>query len=228
MKMASRKNEKPMAEGTSALERLETLAPERRERLLAAATAAFARHGLAGASLNAILKDSGMSKGQAYYYVRDKADLYCAVIERALDRLSGQIDFSQVAEAGDRAGFWKALRAAFEKLGALLIAEPATASLGRTMYEGPETERALEAPLGRLRAGAAMLAEHGQRLGAIRTDLPLSLIVDMVFAAARALDRWFAENWSELAPQDAQRINLQGLAMLQAMVAPQDSFNPPA
>ncbi|MBB4124222.1 TetR/AcrR family transcriptional regulator [Martelella radicis] len=218
--MASSKTGKPMAEGKSALERLKTLAPERREKLLAAATADFAERGFSGASLNAILKASEMSKGQAYYYIHDKADLYCAVIDRALARLSGRLDFARVVEAGDRAGFWNALNAAFEQLGALLIAEHETAALGRTIYEGQETERALEVPLGRLRTGAAILVAHGQRLGAIRTDMPQGLIIDMVFAAARALDRWFAENWDDLAPEEAQRINVQGLAMLQAMVAP--------
>ncbi len=218
--MASSKTGKPMAEGKSALERLKTLTPERRENLLAAATEAFAERGFTGASLNAILKASDMSKGQAYYYIHDKADLYCAVIERALARLAGQLDFARVVEAGDRAGFWNALNAAFEQLGALLIVEPETAALGRTIYEGQETERALEPALGRLRTGAAILVAHGQRLGAIRTDMPQGLIIDMVLAAARALDRWFSENWEDLDPREAQRINAQGLAMLQAMVAP--------
>ncbi|WP_187327001.1 TetR/AcrR family transcriptional regulator [Martelella lutilitoris] len=226
--MASSNNGKPMAEGKSALERLETLTPERREALLAAATAAFAERGFSGASLNAILKASDMSKGQAYYYIHDKADLYCAAIERALARLAGQLDVKRVVEAGDRAGFWNALNAAFGQLGALLIAEPTTASLGRTMHEGPEAERALEAPLGQLKAGAALLVAHGQRLGAIRSDVPQGLIVDMLFASARALDRWFAENWDDLVPEEAQRINLQGLVMLQAMVAPDGDLNRPA
>ncbi|PRX08979.1 UNVERIFIED_ORG: TetR family transcriptional regulator [Martelella mediterranea] len=223
--MAAKNNAKPMAEGETALERLTTLPPARRAQLLDAATNAFAERGFSGASMNAILKQAEMSKGQVYYYVHDKADLYSAVIARALDGLTGRIDFAAALGAHDAQAFWAALNAAFEQLAGLLIADPVLAALARTMYEGPQTEAALKAPLERLRAGAVLLVEDGQALGAIRADMPRRLIVDMLFAAACALDRWFAENWDALAADEAQRINAQGLAMLRAMVAPAENLS---
>lgn len=218
--MAAEDKRKSMAEGDTALERLATLAPDRRARLLDAAEAAFAEAGFAGASMNAILTAAAMSKGQAYYYVHDKGDLYSAVIERALGDLGGRTDFSAPFQAATIDAFWDGIYAAFARLSGLLSADPVMAALGRTMYEGPQTEKALEAPLARIGRALELLVEKGQGLGAIRSDMPRALIVDMVLSAARALDRWFAENWNDLASEEAARLNLEGLKMIRAMVAP--------
>lgn len=209
-----------MAEGDTALARLEALAPDRRARLLDAAEAAFAEAGFAGASMNAILAAAAMSKGQAYYYVHDKGDLYSAVIERALGELVGRMDFTAPLQAETIDLFWDGIYAAFERLSGALVADPVMAALGRTMYEGPQTEKALEAPLARIRRALELLVEKGQGLGAVRSDMPRALIVGMVLSAARALDRWFAENWEALSPEEAARLNLEGLKMIRAMVAP--------
>ncbi|MGV0817310.1 TetR/AcrR family transcriptional regulator [Martelella sp. AMO21009] len=217
--MAAEDKRKPMAEGDTALARLKALAPERRACLLDAAEAAFAEAGFAGASMNAILAAAAMSKGQAYYYVHDKCDLYSAVIERALGELVNRMDFSAPLQAETIDLFWDGIYAAFERLSGALVADPVMAALGRTMYEGPQTEKALEAPLARIRRALELLVEKGQGLGAVRSDMPRALIVDMVLSAARALDRWFAENWEALSPEEAARLNLEGLKMIRAMAA---------
>jgi AcrR family transcriptional regulator len=49
---------------------------DRREALLAAALSEFSRNSYETASLNAILREAGVSKGVFYYYFRDKRDLY--------------------------------------------------------------------------------------------------------------------------------------------------------
>jgi AcrR family transcriptional regulator len=61
--------------------RFERLDPEKRTRLLKAAAQEFAKHGFADASINRILDRAQMSKGAAYYYVADKADLFAATIQ---------------------------------------------------------------------------------------------------------------------------------------------------
>ncbi|MEZ5267744.1 MAG: helix-turn-helix domain-containing protein [Microthrixaceae bacterium] len=62
-------------------------------RLLDPAEEEFAREGFEAASLNQILASAQMSKGQAYHYIADKADLYAAVMN-ALGRLGAAMDFS--------------------------------------------------------------------------------------------------------------------------------------
>ena len=54
-----------------------------RSRILAAASAEFARKGFAGARVDAIARASGANKRMIYYYFTSKDGLYTAVLERA-------------------------------------------------------------------------------------------------------------------------------------------------
>jgi AcrR family transcriptional regulator len=56
--------------------------PERtRARILAAATAEFARYGLGGARVDRIAQRAGANKRMLYYYFRDKDNLFLAALE---------------------------------------------------------------------------------------------------------------------------------------------------
>lgn len=55
------------------------------ERILDAALAHFARLGFQGARIDAIARDSALSKPNLLYYFRSKSDLYLAVLRRTLE-----------------------------------------------------------------------------------------------------------------------------------------------
>ncbi|MCC6212114.1 MAG: helix-turn-helix transcriptional regulator, partial [Burkholderiales bacterium] len=56
--------------------------PDRnRGRILAAALAEFARHGLGGARVDRIARRAGANKRMLYYYFGNKEDLFLAVLE---------------------------------------------------------------------------------------------------------------------------------------------------
>jgi AcrR family transcriptional regulator len=61
---------------------------ERREQLLAAATEAFARTGFAATSLDDIAQAAGISRVLLYRHFDSKTDLYRAVLDRAIARLT--------------------------------------------------------------------------------------------------------------------------------------------
>jgi AcrR family transcriptional regulator len=61
---------------------------ERREQLLAAATQAFARAGFAATSLDDIAEAAGISRVLLYRHFESKTDLYRAVLDRAIGRLT--------------------------------------------------------------------------------------------------------------------------------------------
>jgi AcrR family transcriptional regulator len=117
----------------SARARLAVLPAERQAQLLDPAEVEFVAHGFEGASLNRILAVAGMSKGQAYYYVADKGDLYRAVIERGLQRLAKAIDgsFPQPATAVE---FWQQIAAIFGRLTVTLQKDENLAALARGIY----------------------------------------------------------------------------------------------
>jgi AcrR family transcriptional regulator len=64
---------------------------ERREQLLAAATRAFAGAGFAATSLDDIAEAAGISRVLLYRHFESKADLYRAVLDRAIARLTGAV-----------------------------------------------------------------------------------------------------------------------------------------
>ena len=55
------------------------------QRILDAALSAFAMDGFAGARIDAIAEEAGLSKPNLLYYFRSKQDLYLAVLRRTLD-----------------------------------------------------------------------------------------------------------------------------------------------
>ena len=64
---------------------------ERREQLLAAATQAFARAGFAATSLDDIAEAAGISRVLLYRHFDSKTDLYRAVLDRAIQRLTAAV-----------------------------------------------------------------------------------------------------------------------------------------
>lgn len=200
-------------------ERLEALSPERQSKLLDPAEAEFVAHGFEHASLNRILVAAGMSKGQGYYYFNDKADLYRAVIERGLRRLTEAMAVNR-ATPGTADEFWAQVAEVFARIAVVLHRDEALAMLARGIYEGPGAQAALVEPLGRIRKQLDQLILLGQSVGAVRTDLPQSLLAEVLFGVAREIDRWFAAHWPALGEEEALRLNEKTIEMIVAMASP--------
>lgn len=179
----------------------------------------FRAFGFEGASLNRILTRAKISKGQAYYYFGDKGELYRAVIARAFSDLAGLLDVD-LSEVGSVTGYWQQIAALFETVTAVLGTNARLADLGRGIYRDATAQEAIADLLGLLHGRLGRLIEHGQRLGAIRSDLPLALLTDIAFAAAREIDRWFALNAQDLDQQSALTLNRRAFGLFAAMLAP--------
>src|SRR5689334_22783053 len=120
---------------------------ETREHLLDLASAAFARDGYGGTSLNAVIRSSGLTKGAFYYYFPSKVELARAVCEReregfrdsvlaaiapsarAVDELIGVVD-AILAHKRERP-----MADALQKICRELGREPELASLFPSIYE---------------------------------------------------------------------------------------------
>jgi AcrR family transcriptional regulator len=209
------------------LARFQRLAPERRERILAAARREFAEHGFEGASYNRIIERAGASKGAMYYYFADKADLFAAVIDAAAAAIGARIGPLGLDAVADAAAFWSALRRTLDRTLRVLAADPELAGLGRAFYQalpaagrGGSLAPVVEAT-GRLVEDAL---GHGRRVGAVRDDLPADLLAEVATALAFAVDRWLAERWRELGPERLAALEAPLLDLFRRLVAP----GPPA
>src|SRR5690348_9493964 len=64
---------------------------DRREQILDAATRAFARAGFAGTGLDDVAAEAGITRVLIYRHFDSKADMYRAVLDRALGRLDERV-----------------------------------------------------------------------------------------------------------------------------------------
>jgi AcrR family transcriptional regulator len=201
--------------------RFEKLATEKRERILETAAREFAHHGYDGASLNHILAEAGISKGAAYYYFDDKSDLFATVLEHYWVHVLGEANFA--IDRLDAPGFWPKINELYRQALNHAFEQPWILPLFKSLWK-PWDMGALPAPLaariGALREWLLELLERGQKLGTVRTDLPLDLLFALMAGMDDAADRWLMENWTRLDRERIQDLSMRMLDMVRRMLAP--------
>lgn len=166
------------------------LSPEARARLLGIAMQEFAERGFEGASLNNILTEAGISKGAYYYYFEDKEDLFVTSIEGALDEALARLPLPAL-ERLTAAEFWPALERAVAEWATLFDSSRDLLRVGLQLDESRRRSPRFAAVLDRPRALWQRLIEAGQRLGCVRIDVPVAVLVRMVEVNDHALDALF-------------------------------------
>jgi AcrR family transcriptional regulator len=162
-----------------------------RERLLRVAAKHFARRGFERASLNEILGEVGISKGAYYYYFEDKEDLFATVLELTLEELMRQQPAWPDFDALTKETFWPTVSR-------LVDAWVSRISLSSDLFQAALmlTEAQRRSPrfaplLAKSRETYRTLIEPGQRLGCIRTDLPVGALIRLLEANDAVLDAIF-------------------------------------
>jgi AcrR family transcriptional regulator len=172
-----------------------------RTALLAAAAEEFARHGLKGARIQAIVERAGVNERMIYHHFGSKHGLYAAVLEaqsRGLVEAWGQL-IDKAAELPPYEGMRKVL-AGFADL---FAARPLLVALW--LHEALDGWPTLPSP-----AAAAVpfpklreLYERGQRQGVFRADCP--------FAVAHGVAMSALVGSVVLAPRGAEALKAAGL-----------------
>jgi AcrR family transcriptional regulator len=180
--------------------RFDKLAQERRERVLDIAAQEFAAYGFEDASINRILENANMSKGAAYYYFEDKADLFATTVQYCVQRLE-LIDRELDTTTLTAESFWPIFSELHRR--PLLRSFDQPWLFGAIRAAGKLSSSALERkPLATLASQISMwvmnIIKRGQQLGMIRTDVPNELIFGWLEALDGASDRWLLEHWQEM------------------------------
>jgi len=202
--------------------RFEKLSLEKRERLLDIAAQEFGRYGFEDASVNRILERVQMSKGAAYYYFEDKADLFFTVVQHASERLK-LIDLRVNVNELDEASYWttfadvhrQPLLRSYEKPW-LFASIRAAGHLSPAMLQ-----REPLASLARQITSLAMsLLKRGQQLGLVRTDLTDDLLFAWIEALDSASDQWLIAHWEQLDRETIGQISDQTVDAMRRALAP--------
>ncbi len=202
--------------------RFDNLDQTKRQKLMDSAADEFAAKGFEAASLNRILERSGMSKSSLYYYFDDKADLFSTLVERSMALLFRQVGRFDV-EALTKETYWSECEAFYARCLAIADSDAWYVKLGRMFYQlradpkkGAPTQRTFDLARGWL----GTLLARGQALGAVRTDLPASLLIDCAMGMGEALDRWVVENWSTLDDEAKARMPREHIDLFRRLLAP--------
>ncbi|MDN5761642.1 MAG: TetR/AcrR family transcriptional regulator [Microlunatus sp.] len=173
--------------------RFANLAPEQQQAILRAALDEFATHGFHDASLNRVIEAAGISKGSMYYYFEGKEDLYTYVARIEVERLLAEVGPFSVPSQGDADAFWSTLADYYLRLMTALTASPQLAALIRGWAAASKTP-ALQEAQQQLEQGMwpwlVQTLAAGQRVGAVRSDLPAALLIAVVVGMGQAMDTW--------------------------------------
>jgi TetR/AcrR family transcriptional regulator, transcriptional repressor of aconitase len=187
------------------------LPQERQDAILDAAATEFAAKGYEGSSYNQIIEQSGVSKGSMYYYFEGKQDLYGAVLMRLGQTFIARIGiFKLEPDAKDAETFWRQAEEMSIRTIEYYADYPAAAGLLRSLLSRPHTEET-KGTVATMRAAWeawwAMVLKVGQDCGAIRTDLPNSLMIRLLVAVCDAVDAWCIERIDKLSLEDWREIS---------------------
>jgi len=201
--------------------RFARLAPAKRQRIIETAALEFAARGFEQASLNHIIIASGISKGAAYYYFDDKADLFATVILEGWQLLVSDDDVDPARL--DAGTFWPVLLGRYAAMLERARGRPWLAAVGKLVYDPPPSEAVgglVHEQFARAHQWLGDLITRGQALGVVRTDVAGPLLLSMVAAAAEAADRWVVDHVHDLPPNRMDAIALAVFDMLKRLVEP--------
>jgi len=197
------------------------LPDKRRNLILSAAAAELGAHGYKGASLNRVLANANVSKGAAYYYFDNKADLFGALITEYWRLELGVIDVDPAEVTAQ--SFWPSLERIYASAQALGFSHPwlihvegALWILPSEVADRPEVAEAF----GRYYSYIERLFSRGRDLGVVRTDAPIEMQLELVGAIDRAFSGWLVKTWDTRTPQEVQRLTTVTIEMLRAMLMP--------
>ncbi|HEY3448951.1 MAG TPA: TetR/AcrR family transcriptional regulator [Myxococcales bacterium] len=201
--------------------RFDKLSPERREQMMEAAAREFAQHGYDGASLNHILQAAGVSKGAAYYYFDDKADLFVTVVGHYAEHLAEHTDYDLAHLDAKR--FWPALEELYRQGIDHLDENPWMLGVAKSVWrlsKEARGQRKLADLFGASRQLLEGFVERGQKVGAIRRDLPTDLLVSLIVGLDAAWDQWFLENLERRPAREMKEITYKLLGAARRLLEP--------
>lgn len=174
--------------------RFAKLPPTQQHAILRAALDEFAAHGFHDASLNRIIEAAGVSKGSMYYYFDGKEDLYSHVVQTELERLFTDLGpFPVPSGSEDADTFWSTLTDYYLRLMSALTDSPQLAGLVRGWIAAARNPLMRQAQQELEQAMLPWLRRAlttGQRVRAVRTDLPPTLLIAVVVGMGEVMDTW--------------------------------------
>ena len=184
------------------LPRYHKLSRKRKNEIIKAAMTEFSRHPFQEASINRIIDNLETSKGTMYYYFSDKADLYSEVVEQWTTEMLKDWQFDLSVKTPD--DFWLEWKRLYHTAYEHYEKHPESGvflrQFLRFMSSGTAPE-IVRKHMDSTRAFCLRCLTLGKEIGAIRKDLPESLLVRLFISLYETFDRWVHVTYPELNPE---------------------------
>jgi AcrR family transcriptional regulator len=198
------------------------LPPAKRRRVLDAALEEFAARSYEQASLTRIVRNAGIAKGSMYQYFEDKFDLYCHLLEVAVERKLSYID-EAIGALGPDPGFFATLRAAVGAGFRLAREDPRLLALGNRL--ALETDTSI---LGRVTARLGARGEdtiekwlrEGMARGEIDPQVRPAIAAHLVWVASSSVSQGLAAG--KLSVDQAEALLAEIIGILERGLRPSD------
>jgi AcrR family transcriptional regulator len=199
---------------------------EQQQVILRAALEEFAARGFHDASLNRVIEAAGISKGSMYYYFDGKEDLYTYLAQTELERLFARLGPFPVPSEADAEVFWSTLEDYCLRLMTALADSPQLASLIRgwiAASSNPALQQAQQETEQAMLPWLEQALATGQRIGAVRSDLPSALLIAVVLGMGQAMDTWLMTQQPD--QDDLPRLIGALIEMIRSAVRPQPDIH---
>ena len=168
------------------LARFETLDESLKGKILDVSKQEFATHGYEDASYNKIIQKIGISKGSMYYYFENKEDLFITCFLDAFTHATGGFgfDYASFPFEDDEVLYWDSIKIFSSKQWNDVLHHPLLMSLMRQLTS-MGTDHPIFRKLNLLCEGLSeygdimAILQHGVDIGAIRNDVPLTVLIRM-------------------------------------------------
>ena len=201
--------------------RFTKLPAHQQQAIVQAALDEFAAHGFHDASLNRVIEAAGISKGSLYYYFDGKEDLFAYVARAGLGGLTAEVGPLPDLGAGDADAFWSILEDYYLQLARALLSSPQLAALFRiwsAASQNPEFQRATGEMEQASVPWIAQALEAGHRVGAVRDDVPDSLLMAAVLGMGESMDSGLMSQ--PLDDEDLPDVTAMLVGMIRRAIAP--------
>ncbi len=201
------------------LKRFKNLDVDHQARVIGAAREMFEQQGYDSMSLNDLLRELEISKGQFYYWFEDKSDLFLAVLHDPVVGFRETFIAQGLPQSAD--DFWPFMQRLDDACGEWFTNNLHHIPIWSRVMELPrnhELAEGMEELFQPVERHFNEVLELGIGWGLVRDDIPLEKLMSLLHLIREGFDQFELENWSSLKEKQMYEVHLLRTKITRALL----------